>query len=576
MRCRSRVELVEANADLASLIENLPGFDPWALAPEGSYFDVEGATWALAWYPRYIRHAKGTLAGKPFELMPWLQAVTALIFGFKREDESRRFREVFIYVPKKNSKTSYTAGLMLFVLATDDEYGAELYSAAASREQAALLFQHAAGMVELEDELRGRLEVYGAKRGTIGGSQVRSITYPDQMSSYRCLAADANTADGANVHLAVIDEVHRHKSPELADVLQKSTASRRQPLVIYTTTADYARESLCNRLLARAKAVRDNPGDPDQLGYDSAFLPVIYEADAKDDWRDPATWAKANPSLGASVPEEFLRRECQKASETPSELNSFLRLHLNIVTDADEAWLDMTLWDACVGTPIEPSKLEEWIERMGLLAQPCYAALDLSKTTDLTGLVLWFPKQRVVLPFAWIPRATAHKAEDRDRVPYSTWARHGFLEMTEGNVVDYEHVFQRVMQEVARFDIRWFGYDPWNATQMALKLQAEGVPVEEFRQGYASMSEPSKEVERKILSGELVHGGHPVLRWCAQNTMVRRDPAGNIKPDKQKSTGRIDLLVGLVMAMGGAIVGAPEPKQSLNDLYAQNPDPLYA
>ncbi len=563
MRARSPAELAEAAGDLAALVRSIPGYDPWGLQPEDGSFDVEAARAALAWIPTYCRHVKGPLAGKPFVLAPYQAAIVACVWGFRNADGTRRFRVVFLYVGKKNGKSSFSAALILLVMATDGEQGAEVYSVASTQKQAGLVFDHAAGMVRQEPRLKERLQVYGDR----GGSVAKSIVDYETMSAYKCLASDADSADGVNPHLNVIDEVHRHRTGELMDVLVRSTSTRRQPLTIYTTTADYHRPSPCNDLRKYALSVQANPADAARPGYDPAFLPVIYEASAEDDPGDPATWRKANPGLGTIKSERAMADAWREAREIPSKLNSFLRLDLNIVTDADEAWLDLHAWDQCVGeAEIEPGGLEDWIHELGLLGQECYAALDLSKTTDLTALAFWFPKQRVVLPFAWIPRDTARKAEERDRVPYSTWIRQGFLEVTEGNVVDYAHVRQRILQEVARFDVRWFGYDPWNATQMALSLQEEGIPVEEFRQGYASISEPSKDLERMVLSGDLCHGGHPVLRWCAGNATLKRDPAGNIKPDKSRSTGRIDLLVALIMAIGGAIARPAKKELSINDI----------
>lgn len=324
-----------------------------------------------------------------------------------------------------------------------------------------------------------------------------------------------------------------------------------------------------------ACAVRDNPGDPAQVGHDPSFLPVIYEASVDDDWTDEEVWRKANPLYDSSptIP-QVLRDELQAARDRPTYQNAFRRWYLNVRTEAETAWLSAEAWDLCTGAiPLRPNGLAEWLEAQGVRDRPCYAALDLSKTTDLTGFVLYWPESGVVVPFAWMPRATAEKAEKRDRVPYSTWARQGYLELTDGNVVDYEYVKARVLEEVGRFDVRWFGYDPWNATQMAQQLQAEGVPVVEHRQGFVSMSEPSKALERLVLGGRLVHGGHPVLRWCAQNVMVRTDPAGNVKPDKSRSTGRIDLIVALVMAIGGAISNPLRARTSLDDLL-RSTDPL--
>jgi phage terminase large subunit-like protein len=268
---------------------------------------------------------------------------------------------VFLYVGKKNGKSSFSAALILLVMATDQEQGAEVYSAASTQKQAGLVFDHAAGMVRQEPRLKRRLQVYGDR----GGSVAKSIVDYETMSSYKCLASDADSADGVNPHLNVIDEVHRHRTGELMDVLVRSTSTRRQPLTIYTTTADYNRPSACNDLRKYALSVRENDGDAAKLGHDPAFLPVVYEATIEDDPGARETWLKANPGLGLVKSEEAMAKAYREAREIPSKLNSFLRLDLNIVTDVDEAWLDMAAWDGCAGEhEIEPGGMEDWIERM--------------------------------------------------------------------------------------------------------------------------------------------------------------------------------------------------------------------
>ena len=527
------------------ILRLLPGYDPFKLAGD-CLFDEKAADTACDFFLECIKHVKGADAGSPFILSDWQRCVVANIFGWKRKDDTRRFREVFLYVGKKNGKTAFVAGLLLYMLSCDDERGAEVYSVAASRDQAALVFQHAAGMVRQEPELRDRLNVFGDK----GGSQMRSIVLVDDpATAYKCMASDANTADGANPHFVAVDELHRHKSAELSEVLQKSTAARRQPLVIYTTTADYNRPSLCNTKLKYARSVRDNPGDEAKPGFDPSFLPVIYECTKEDDPEKVETWRKANPNLGVTITEDFLRREYHKAKETPSELNNFLRLHLNIVTDADEVWITFDKWDACNGA-VNADELE---------GRRCYGALDLSSKIDITCWALIFPPEEGqtvwrFLPRFYVPDDNVTGRERRDHVPYSTWIRQGFMETTPGDVVDYDFIKAQIAADKDRFDIQEIAYDPWNATQIAIQLQEQGLMMVEFGQGYKSMSEPAKEVEKLVISRALAHGGNPVLRWMVGNCMIERDPAGNIKPSKAKSAEKIDGVVTLVMALGRGIL----------------------
>jgi len=535
---------IRVTKSMRAILLGLPGYDPFAQAGECE-FDSAAARTALEFFPEMLRHVKGAMAGEPFALERWQQSIIANLFGWRREDGTRRYRECLIYVPKKNGKTALAAGLMIYMLACDGEKGAENYSAASSRDQAALVFAHAAGMVRQEPELKRRLKVYGDK----GGSIMRSIVHQTSMSSYKCLAADANTADGFNPHFVIVDEVHRHKSPELAEVLQKSTAARRQPLVIYTTTADYNRPSLCNSKLAYARSVRNNKGDEDVVGFDPSFLPVVYEASKDDDWRSPETWRNANPNLGVTITEEFLARECRKAQETPTELNNFLRLHLNIVTDAAEAWIPIEKFDSC---------LEAW-DLAALAGRRAYGALDLSSKLDITAWMLLFPPADVDLKWRclsrfYVPEERIAEREKHDRVPYRMWVAKGFLRTTPGNVVDYDFIKADIVADAGRFEIKEIAYDPWSATQTALQLQGDGFTVVEFRQGFRSLSEPAKEFEKLIASRTFAHDGNPVLRWMMSNTMVEKDPAGNVKPSKSKSTEKIDGIVALVMALGRAML----------------------
>ena len=470
----------------------IPGYDPELTAAPGDWFDANAAQHTIDFIEVVIKHAKGAKAGEPFVLEPWQHAVTGCLFGWKRSDGTRRYRECLLYVGKKNGKSAWAAAIILYMLTQDHELGAEIYSAAASRDQAALIFAHCVGMVKQDKDLGSILTMYGHK----GGSVMRSIVHDSEMSAYKCLSADANTADGSSPHLSVIDEVHRHKSPELADVLHKSTAARRQPLTLYTTTADYNRESLCNTILKRARAVRDNPGDPSKPGHDSAFLPVIYECSKDDDWKDEDVWRKANPNLGVTIPVEFLRRECQKAKETPSELNNFLRLHLNIVTDADEAFILSDAWDACRDETCTHN----------LEGRECFAGLDASSTRDVTALALLFPFEDGTYATEmhyWIPADNAKIREDRDQVPYRTWGRQGHINMTEGNIIDHDAIRVKINALEDKYNIKEIAIDRHDTTQLRTQLMGDGFEVVPFGQGFLSMTSPTKELEVLVVSKRL-------------------------------------------------------------------------
>jgi len=514
------------------LFKLIPGYDPIITAGD-CVFDELAADLVIGFFAECLHHVEGSKAGQPFILEDWQKAHIGCAFGWKRADGTRRYREVFEYVPRKNGKTTTLAGLILFAMMCDGEPGAQVYSAAAEKEQASLVYRQARGMIQQEPELLQRCKIYTA---------LKSITIEDTSSVYKALSAEAYSKHGLNAHFVVIDELHAQPNRDLVDVLITATASRRQPMVWHTTTADYVRESICNKKLEYAHKVRDGVID------DPFFLPVIYEASIDDDWTDPDVWAGVNPNLGVSVSMEYLERECKRAKEEPSFENTFKRLHCNIQTEQDLRWLQMHEWDLCPG--LQPD----------MEGQECFAGLDLSQTTDLTALALYFPQSHCMKWWFWCPADNAHKRERRDGVPYMTWADQEYIDLTSGNVIDYGYVRQRINELSKQYKIKEIGYDPWNARQVALQLQDEdGLPMIEFRQGFISMNEPSKYLEGLVIQHKLNHGGNPVARWMASNVAAKTDPAGNIKPDKSKSTGRIDGIVAAIMAVGCSIATTQSP-----------------
>lgn len=521
---------------LDDILKLIPGYDPFATAESGQYFDYAAANRAIDFIQECLTHIEGALAGKPFILQPWQKSIVANLFGWKRADGTRRYREVFIFVARKNGKSPLASAIALYVLFCDNEKGQQNFCAAAEREQAALVFRWAKGMIENEEELKKRCKIYG-------GLGQRSITIEQDGSFLKVLSADADSKHGGTPHLTIIDELHAQPNRNLVDVLSTGMASknRRQPMMIYITTSDFDRPSICNEKHDYASKVRDN------VLKDSAFLPVIYEATIDDDWKIEATWKKANPNYGVSVDEKYMARECQRAQEEPTYENTFKRLHLNIRTEQDVRWLQLEHWDECGKEKFTPEDLS---------GQPCYGGLDLASTVDIAALILFFPESKRVLPFFWVPGDNAKKREERDRVPYQTWARQGLIELTAGNVLDYEYIRNRLRAIKQQFNILGIGYDPWNAKQFAQQLQdVDGFVMHEIRQGDATMNEPCKAIERMVVSNELRHGGNPVLRWMASNVTVAVSPTGNIKMDKAKSTEKIDGMVALADAVCVSLTG---------------------
>ena len=484
---------------------------------------------AEEFFRRYLIHVKGEWAGQPFRLMPWQrQDIIRPLFNTLRPDGRRQYRSCYVEVPRKNAKSTLAAGIALYLLYADHEPGAEIVSAAADREQAAIVFDVARSMVEESPVLRSLATIYR-----------REIVIPSTKSRYRVISSEAYSKHGMNLHAAVIDELHAHESDELLNVLLTSFGSRRQPLSFIITTAGVRGHSICQQYHDRAEQVRDG------VITDPTFLPVLYGATVDDDWRDEGVWAQANPGLDVTIKRDYLRQECQRAHEMPSYENEFRRLHLNVWTASETRWLPLELWDKGADLP-EPARLR---------GRRCFAGLDLSTTTDLSTLALVFPDDQGaydVLMWFWCPEEGLRLRSRRDRVPYAVWAASGLLTVTGGAGVDYDRIRETIRDLSMQYQIARISYDPWNATQLATQLESDGAMTVAVRQGYASLSAPSKEFERLVLAGQLRHGGHPVLRWCLDNTMIERDPAGNIKPSKAKSRERIDGIVAVILALDGA------------------------
>lgn len=511
-------------------------------------FDEVAATKAERFFSKLLTHVKGEWAGRPFAPLPWQsERVVRPLFGWKRSDGSRQYRTCYVEIPRKNGKSTISSGVALYLLFADGEPGAEIYSAAADRLQAAIVFDAAKQMVEGSSYLRSRCKIYK-----------REIVVEKTGSVYRVLSADAATKHGLNAHGIIFDELHAQANRELWDVLATSTGARRQPVTLAITTAGYDRHSICYEIHDYAQKVEAG------TVTDDTFLPVIYSAALEDDWTAPATWKKANPSLGATIKLDYLEGECRRAREVPGYENTFKRLHLNVWTEQAVRWLPMEAWDECGGT----------VDSTALAGRSCFAGFDLSTTTDLTALVLYFPPEEdgeraKVLPFFWIPSDSLDKRVRRDHVPYDVWAREGLVTVTDGNVTDYDRIREDVRELAERYRIQEIAYDRWNSSQIVTQLQEDGATMVPIGQGFQSMSAPARELEKIVLGRQFDHGGNPVLRWMAANVAVKTDPAGNIKPDKEKSTERIDGIVALVMALARASV-ADTSDAALSAHYAQN------
>lgn len=509
------------------------------LRAAGCYYDAAAADRAVQFFERYLVHTKGEWAGRAMILDPWQEYHTRNIFGWKRPDGTRVFRTVYKEIPRKNGKTTWIAGEGLLLTSADREMGAEVYSAAGDVHQAAIAFDTAAGMVKASPELRTRCKVFR-----------RAIVVHAIGASYKVLSADGDTKHGFNSHGILFDELHTQPNRELWDVLVTSTGSRKQPMVIAITTAGYDRNSICWEMHEYARKVAQG------IFEDGEFYPIIYGAEEGDDWKSPATWKKANPNLGVSISEKYLAEACQRAVNNPAFENTFRRLHLNQWTSQETRWLPMKAWDETPGeTPFHEL-------RDKLRGLECYGGLDLASSIDIAALSLIFP-QRVdtpagaatifkTIPLFWIPEDNIAE-RCKGGIPYELWVKQGLIRATPGNIIDFDFIVRDIAELLKEFRLLEVAYDRWGAQKISTDLQELGLPIVPFGQGYGSMSAPSKELIRLVLSKQFHHGGHPVLRWMADNVIVHQDPAGNIKPDKSKSANKIDGIVATIMGLDRAV-----------------------
>lgn len=526
-------------------MRKLRGYKPTKFMAKGSKYDKVKADYAVQ-FIQCLKHTKGTWAGKPFELIDWQERIIRDVFGILKPDGYRQFTTAYIEIPKKQGKSELAAAVALLLCCGDGEERAEVYGCAADRQQASIVFEVAADMVRMCPALNKRVKILA--------SQKRLIYLPTN-SFYQVLSADAYSKHGFNVSGVIFDELHTQPNRKLFDVMTKGSGdARMQPLYFLITTAGTDTHSICYETHQKAKDILEG------RKIDTTFYPVIYGADESEDWTDPKVWKKANPSLGITVPIEKVKDACNSARQNPGEENSFRQLRLNQWVKQSVRWMPMEKWDACA-FPVSADDLE---------GRVCYGGLDLSSTTDITAFVLVFPPldeddKFQILSFFWIPEENLELRVRRDHVPYDVWERQGYLKTTEGNVVHYGYIEQFIESLGERYHIREIAFDRWGAVQMVQNLEGMGFTVVPFGQGFKDMSPPTKELMKLTLEQKIAHGGQPVLRWMMDNIYIKTDPAGNIKPDKEKSTEKIDGVVATVMALDRAIRCGNEISESVYD-----------
>lgn len=530
------------------------------LACERHLRDMEhGHKRGLHWHPEQAERrinffrdvlclAEGEHAGNPFILTPWQEFVVGSLFGWFGDDGFRRFRTAYVEVGKGNGKSPLAGGIGLSMLCADGEIGAYCYAAATTREQASILFQDAVKMVDASPALTRRILKSGNR-------QVFNLAHQATGSYFRPVSSEGRGLDGKRVHYAALDEIHEHPSDVVVNKMRAGTKGRRQALIFEITNSGYNRNSVCFHHHEYSEKILTGV-----LEDDSWFAYVCQldtcdkcraegkvspSCDKCDQWTDERVWIKVNPNLGVSIQPKYLREQVREAQGMPSKENIVKRLNFCIWTEGSVKWMPMDAWDSCGLDQVAPELLA---------GHRCFGGLDLSSTTDIASFALIFPDDgNAVMSFNWIPKENTAQRIKRDRVPYDVWQRQGLIEFTEGNVIDFRAIRKKIKELGDKYQIQQIGYDPWNATQLATELQDEdGFVMAKVRQGTWDMNDPSKSLETKIKHGELRHGGNSLLRWSASNVAMKVDPSGLIRPDKEKSTEKIDPAVALIIANGRA------------------------
>ena len=504
----------------------------------GLEFRPKTAQAYITFFQRAIRHTVGEWDGKPFDPLPWQKFILWNLYGWFREDGTRRFNYAYVTVARKNGKTTLMAGAALAALFFDQEKAAEVYFAATKKDQAKIGFDEAQRMVTFSPPLRKHLKA--------GKHDIKAPTL-----SARCtyLSSERDTLDGLNVHFAGIDEYHAHTTDGVANVLRSGMQARRNPLHFTITTAGFNRESPCFELQKTCKEILDG------IKHDDAQFAILYELDEDDDWTDSSTWVKANPSLGTALRSQLLDSQLQQAINLGGSREvEFKTKHLNKWVTASKTWIQDEVW----------MRNKRDVNLDGL---KCWGGLDLASVSDMTALVMCYPENGGyhVRGHYFLPSDTVHQVLDREPSHiYRTFLELPNVHLTDGNVTDYASIRRKVSGVMNKpegqvveesslmhtYNVQKIAFDRYNSTQIAIDLADDGVPLVPCGQGFVSMSSPTKQLEVLVRTGKLWHDGDPVLRWALGNVELKMDPAGNIKADKQKSGGKIDPIVAMIMGIG--------------------------
>ncbi|MFI3308926.1 terminase TerL endonuclease subunit [Ewingella allii] len=526
----------------------------------GVYFSEERAQHILDFY-NFVPHVKGALAGKPIELMAWDVFILINLFGFviplidemtgeqMFDDDGdaimvRRFRTAYNEVARKNAKSTLSSGIGLYMTGADGEGGAEVYSAATTRDQARIVFDDAKNMIKKAPRTLGRLF----------GHVKLNIHQERTASKFEPLSSDANNLDGLNIHCGIVDELHAHRTRDVWDVLETATGARLQSLLFAITTAGTNKEGICFE--QRDYAIKVLRG----VVEDDTYFAVIYTLDEDDDPFDEKNWPKANPGLGICKRWDDMRRLAKKAKEQIAARPNFFTKHLNIWVTAESAWMDMDRWAKCEG--VAPDEQ--------LCAWPLWVGIDLSNKIDICAAAkTWLaPNGHTHSKFKfWIPEGRLETAPNHIAELYKKWSDAGYLELTDGDVIDHGYIKAEVEAWVKGESLREIAFDPWSATQFSLALAEEGLPLVEVAQTVKNLSESMKTVQADIYGNKFHHDGNPVMTWMMSNVTVKPDKNNNVFPNKSTPENKIDGPVALFTAKSRLIVNGGDDKQDLTDFF---------
>lgn len=523
----------------------------------GLYFDVEAAERVLH-FKGMLRHSKGKWANENLILEPWQKFRTWCMYGWMREDGTRRFRSSYTEVARKNGKSTDAAGDGIYLAFMDGEPGSEVYSAATKRDQARIVHQEAIRMVRKNPLLKKYIKIYKD-----------NLSFEETASKYEPLGGDSDSMDGLNVHGAIVDELHAHKNRDTLELLETATGSREQPMIIMITTAGVDRRSVCFEKHEYSRKVLE--GWKDGSYEDDSWFALIFTLDEEDreNWQDERLWVKANPNIGVSKSFEDLRMKAKRAGQMAAALNNFLRREMNVWVTGAIKWTNMDAWRKCGEENIPALLMPNTLRK-----KSAFGGLDLSSVSDITAFLMVFPAKDeyfdVVCRF-WIPEdmleiVPSYRSPD-DLKYLNQWVKDGYIEKTPGNTIDHDYIYAQLEKDADNFTIQQSAFDRWGASSVTQTLEKKGMTMVTFGQGYASMSPPMKELERLILSGKIRHGNNPVLTWMMDNLIARMDPAGNVKPDKEKSRDKIDGAVALIMALDLAL---RNPVNDLSDILSDD------